>query len=155
MTEKLSASKEEPFFDLIRISSGADRTIGMIYQGETPICLSLELPWLDNKRNVSCIPAGVYDCIWVVHPHWPKSPVALVREVKDRAGILLHPANLPGEIRGGIAPGLELTTSGVGQSVNALKKLRNFTKESEFFLRISWSSRTMQPVINLARDTLQ
>lgn len=155
MKDKPSASQEEPFFDLVRMPSGSNRTIGMIYQGEIPICLSLELPWLDNKRNVSCIPAGVYDCLWVVHPRWPNSPVALVREVKDRSGILIHPANAPKEIRGCIALGLELTETGVGQSINAVKKLRNFTKGTEFFLRISWSSRTMQPITNLARDNLQ
>ena len=36
-------------------------TLGVVKFGKFQ-CLSLELPWLDNKTNVSCIPPGVYEC---------------------------------------------------------------------------------------------
>jgi len=38
-----------------------DRTLGSIYSPQGGIiCKTLELPWLDNKRSVSCIPEGKY-----------------------------------------------------------------------------------------------
>jgi len=36
-------------------------TIGVAKFGKFQ-CLTLELPWLDNKTNVSCIPPGIYKC---------------------------------------------------------------------------------------------
>jgi hypothetical protein len=38
-----------------------DRTVGYIVtSGGTNICKTLERPWADNERNVSCIPEGTY-----------------------------------------------------------------------------------------------
>lgn len=39
-----------------------DRTLGSIYSPQGGIiCKTLELPWLDNKRSISCIPEGTYE----------------------------------------------------------------------------------------------
>ena len=38
-----------------------DCTIGTIEVGKFR-AFTLELPWLNNQRNISCIPAGLYEC---------------------------------------------------------------------------------------------
>lgn len=54
-------------------------------------CKCLELPWLDNQKNISCIPDGVYDVekySSVKHPDtfW-------IKDVPNRTGILIHMGN--------------------------------------------------------------
>jgi hypothetical protein len=54
-------------------------------------CDTLELPWRDNERNVSCIPEGVYA---VVPRHSPKYGNHLhVTGVDGRSLILIHWGN--------------------------------------------------------------
>ena len=39
-----------------------DRTLGSLYSPQGGILAKiLELPWLDNKRSISCIPEGTYE----------------------------------------------------------------------------------------------
>jgi hypothetical protein len=49
---------------------------------------SLELPWLNNQRNVSCIPEGTYNVI----KDYDKNVFRLLW-VRDRSGILIHIGN--------------------------------------------------------------
>jgi hypothetical protein len=56
---------------------------------------SLELPWLNNERKVSCIPAGTYDCERIQHPKY--GHCWLVKDVPGRDGILLHIGNFASE----------------------------------------------------------
>lgn len=64
----------------------------------------LERSWNMNARENSCIPEGVYS----LHPHsGPRfQDVWGLSHVPARSAILIHPANLPGELQGCIAPGL-------------------------------------------------
>lgn len=57
---------------------------------------TLELPWRDNARQRSCIPAGVYQCALVNSPRF--GLVYGVRDVPGRTHILIHPANLAGDV---------------------------------------------------------
>jgi len=76
------------------------------------VCKTLELPWKDNERNVSCIPEGFYD---VVPRQSPKYGNHLhVLDVPNRSLILFHHANFAGsknprtghsDLRGCIAVG--------------------------------------------------
>ena len=51
-------------------------------------CLTLELRWLDNKRNVSCYPAGVYDVQKITRPNGKLAFHVL--NVPNRSAILFH-----------------------------------------------------------------
>ena len=62
-------------------------------------CRTGELPWFNNARNVSCIPEGVYDCVLIRSRKFGQ--VFLVKEVKNRSGILFHSGNLSGSKRDG------------------------------------------------------
>ncbi len=62
-----------------------------------------ELPWRDNARGLSCIPAGVYRCVWARSPRLKRSTYRIMG-VRDRSGVLFHSANLMGDkTRGFIA----------------------------------------------------
>lgn len=69
-------------------------------------CPTLELPWRENQRNVSCIPVGVY----VVVPHTSKKfgKCFWIQDVPNRMGILIHSGNTIGDIRGCILVGQNL-----------------------------------------------
>jgi hypothetical protein len=59
-------------------------------------CYSLELPWHDNKRSISCIPAGVYDVELRQSPKYGK--IYWVRRVPNRSYILIHSGNFGGDV---------------------------------------------------------
>jgi len=54
-------------------------------------CKSIELPWLNNQRNVSCIPEGTYNVIKDYSVH--RGNIFRLLWVRDRSGILVHPGN--------------------------------------------------------------
>ena len=56
-----------------------------------PFCVTMELPEKGNKRNVSCIPAGLYN--GVVSRTLKHGVVPVILGVKDRTGILIHKGN--------------------------------------------------------------
>jgi len=84
-----------------------DVTKGRIYFNDVEICQSIELPWLHNVQEMSCIPEGEYR---LLHRHTEKFGHHLeVDMVPERKGILFHPANhAQKELRGCIAPVMEI-----------------------------------------------
>jgi hypothetical protein len=94
------------------------------------VCHTIELPWLQNKRNVSCIPEGRYE---LKKRYTSKRGHHLVvHNVHGRDGILLHPANdAQKELRGCIAPVTKLIGPGKGsQSRLANEKLKALVLEA-------------------------
>jgi len=87
------------------------------------ICYTIELPWLNNEKGVSCIPEGEYLIRKRYSPkhHWHLEIVG----VPNRKTILFHPANdALTELRGCIAPVLQLSGTGKGlQSRAAFQSL--------------------------------
>lgn len=81
---------------LIRIEHTDEGTFGVLAFGREH-CRSLELPWRDNRRQVSCIPTGRYRCSMVNSPRFGR--VYGVRDVPGRSSILIHAANLAGDVR--------------------------------------------------------
>jgi hypothetical protein len=79
-----------------------DCTIGRLEAGDLQ-CFTLELPWQDNKRNISCIPKGEYPYRIAVSPKFGRT--IHVDEVPDRSHILIHPGNYTTQIQGCILPG--------------------------------------------------
>lgn len=55
----------------------------------------LELPWRNNKRQLSCIPEGEYLCRWIKSPRF--GWVYTVCDVPGRGNILIHPGNFAGD----------------------------------------------------------
>ena len=91
-------------------------TNGALFYNQRFLGFTIELPWLDNARTISCIPEGVYPLKtrysekFKHHLH--------VENVKGRSLILLHPANnAQKELKGCIAPVLQL--SGLGKGISS------------------------------------
>jgi len=94
-----------------RIRNEEKQTIGngYVYNNEGHIIhkfYTLELPWKNNERNISCIPLGIYDVKkrtskkFGDHFH--------VLNVQGRSYILLHPGNFYTDIRGCILVGQDI-----------------------------------------------
>jgi hypothetical protein len=73
----------------------ADETLGkmFVFDGLNKLyeCYCLELPWLNNEHNVSCIPEGSYTVI--KYSDTKHKDVFWVQDVPDRDGILIHKGN--------------------------------------------------------------
>ena len=93
---------------LIRDTFTKESTVGELFINGEGICDTLENAWLDNQRNISCIPEGEYP----VRIRLPRESATrdymhlLVKDVKDRDYILFHIGNTAKDTRGCILVGL-------------------------------------------------
>jgi len=78
-------------------------TQGMLLLNGQFICYTIELPWIQNKRNISCVPEGLYT---LQKRYSPRFKYHLhLKNVIGRSLILIHPANdTKKELEGYIAP---------------------------------------------------
>ena len=92
---------------LIRLNKNDKQTLGrfFIFDGLDIIfeCCTLELPWNENKRNISCIPTGEYKV--KIRESEKYGLHYQVENVMMRDYILIHPANYYKQLRGCIAVG--------------------------------------------------
>lgn len=109
---------------LQRQPSKPNGTNGEIRHNGTRLCYTIELPWKNNQRRISSIPAGRYP-LGKRYSQKFKSHV-LLENVPNRDLILIHPANNAlKELNGCIAPVTAITGDGRGnQSVAANTKVR-------------------------------
>lgn len=66
-------------------------------------CKTLELPWLNNERQKSCIPSGLYKVTPRTSPKYGLH--YLINKVKNRDTILIHHGNYKTDILGCILVG--------------------------------------------------
>jgi len=87
---------------------------GILRQAQNDIlCYTIELPWLDNRHGVSCIPEGKYELVKRYSKKFGEH--LLLQGVANRSLILVHPANdAQKELKGCIAPVSILTGEGKG-----------------------------------------
>lgn len=67
-----------------------DRTLGSFYREDEVIAKTLELPWLDNARSISCIPEDDYEVIKQPPKESRPYPYFRLPNVPGRDGILIH-----------------------------------------------------------------
>ena len=106
----------------------------------------IELPWKDNQRNISCMPAGIYKAIAV--RRFSNGKYALwVQDVPGRSQIMVHTANYVRDLRGCLAPGRffrDLDKDGivdVGMSQSVMDELQKHIPlgtEIEYHVIDSW-----------------
>jgi hypothetical protein len=77
------------------VESTDQGTISEVYINGKMIQYVIEPPWRDNKPQVSCIPQGVYTCVWHTSPKYGE--VYMVTEVPGRSLILKHWGNFGGD----------------------------------------------------------
>ena len=84
-----------------------DCTIGRLTLSGGFQCFTLELPWLENMPNVSCIPAGTYKAFKRISSR--NGPVFELRNVPQRSSIQCHSGNYTRQIEGCILAGSSVT----------------------------------------------
>ena len=71
-------------------------TVGKIIVLDGPIqvfeAYTLERPWVDNERMVSCVPAGMYEMRYEYSPKFNRNLWEL-KDVPNRSEIKFHAAN--------------------------------------------------------------
>lgn len=83
-----------------------DCTLGRLTVGSFQ-CFTLELPWLENQRGISCIPRGTYRA---VKRNSPKNGAVFeLRNVPQRSNIQCHAGNYTRQIEGCILVGSSIT----------------------------------------------
>jgi hypothetical protein len=81
-----------------------DCTIGRLaLSGSAFQCFTLELPWKENERGVSCVPKGKYQAFKRQSPK--NGLVYELANVKDRTNIQGHSGNFTRQIEGCILHG--------------------------------------------------
>lgn len=89
---------------LTRTASTLQGTSGILQFG-TGECRTLELPWKDNAKKISCVPTGSYLLAWSYSPHFGMCYHLL--DVPGRSAVLIHPANFAGSVADGFTTQLE------------------------------------------------
>ena len=149
---------------LLRHETGDQGTFGEIIVVDKHLCVTLELPWRNNAKGKSCVPAGTYIFRW--RKDSPKHGACYEADPDDeapnRTNVQIHSANLAGDVdkgyvsqlEGCIAPGMAIGTfkagsspagkldqSGVVGSKKANADLVSMFKMEPFKLEIQWESK--------------
>ena len=80
--------------EIFRLRRSNQGTEGLLVS-EDFNCRTLELPWRENRRQISCIPAGIYDVEMRLSNKYGR--IYWVRKVPDRTYILIHSGNYAGD----------------------------------------------------------
>jgi len=111
---------------LQRLYQGKDCTIGTLSAGRDVLCHTLENPWKNNKKNLSCIPEGFYSCVPYSSEKYPD--VWEVINVKGRTNILIHIGNYADDTEGCILVGSNVAYNAKNMITNSsitMKKLHS------------------------------
>jgi len=88
---------------IIRMEENQEGTFGILAIDRKMFCLTLELPWRQNKKNESSIYPGCYDC--VRKKSWKHGETFEVKNVYNRKHILFHIGNTIDDTKGCILLG--------------------------------------------------
>lgn len=104
----------------------SDCTVGRLtIAGHKWYCPTLELPWLGNESNRSCIPEGDYTYRVAPSPSRGRN-VIWIDKVPQRSAIQIHEGNYTNQIRGCILVGdgfRDLNGDGIPDVTNSLATL--------------------------------
>lgn len=106
-------------------------TNGTLFSSSKYLCQTIELPWRNNQRNISCIPEGKYE----IQPRFSRKfkHHLILKNVTNRSFILIHPANdAERDLEGCIAP--VTCMSGIGKGLysrNAMQKLLSLVYQAK------------------------
>lgn len=130
---------------LVRFLYRDDVTFGVLHMDGMPLNIcTVEEPWKDNQRGISCIPKGTYKC--TKYNGTINKDVWYIQDVENRKDVLIHIANTTDDIEGCIGVGLSFgkvygkkskrNLPGVLNSTAALNKLRELIGPNSFMLTI-------------------
>lgn len=110
---------------IIRETFTDKSTIGKLFVNGEYFCYTLELPYRDNQRRISCIPSGEYKVrLRLARESATRDYLhLLVQDVPDRTYILFHRGNRPSHTKGCILVGQTYEQDFVGNSTLAMDLL--------------------------------
>jgi hypothetical protein len=124
-------------FVLIRRAYESTQVLGnlALFDDLKPIfyCRTIELAWLDNKNDISCVPTGKYTMVWEHSPKFNRNLWEL-KNVPGRSEIKFHVANFARNLNGCIGVGdlhTDLDQNGtrdLRNSANTLQKIHQLTQ---------------------------
>ena len=114
---------------LNRIISTDEGILGLLHSNGSPISVTLERPWKDNKAWESSIPFGMYPLTRLDKSKAFNYPHYLLEGVQDRTFIKIHVANYPSELHGCIGVGSYFANGSI-----AICKSRNAMDHVMWFL---------------------
>lgn len=117
---------------ILRLTDDGTETQGVFVAAGKAFAVSLERPWLDNKPEISCIPAGTYLCKRRWSDHFQRE-VFEISDVPGRTNILIHPANLVTQLEGCVAIAEKYMGDQVQESGEAFEKLMTMFKDKDSF----------------------
>lgn len=130
---------------LNRVNESDKQTLGYLtlYDGLEKVfeCVTLELPWVANMQNVSCIPKGVYKVVPRCSPKYKNH--FILEDVPNRKYILIHTGNYNTHTKGCILVGDRFAQINddslldIAASRRTLDELLDTTKGHGFELTIS------------------
>lgn len=128
---------------------GEVQTIGDVYVYDDKHhlkyrCFTLELPWRENQRRISCIPAGTYNVI--KHKSKKFGDSFWVLNVPGRSEILWHYGNYKNDTLGCILPGrnlVDLNSDGNVDVTSSRVTMRSLfmLMPNQFTLKIEWKGK--------------
>lgn len=122
---------------LKRVSHTELGTFGVMLYKAIPFCVTLELPWKDNIKNISCILEGTYSVGQI-----DNDTAFDILSVPGRTGIQIEVANTVSQLKGCIAIGESFEPlagyPAVRDSKLAFSRLKNdiLKNENKFYLEI-------------------
>jgi len=123
-----------------RVASKMFGTFGVFMLSDgTPFAVTLERPWADNKKGLSCIPANIYLCKRIKSGKF--GDTFEVDGVPGRDAILFHKGNINNDTHGCILVGEQFEplggVPGIAASAKGFAEFLSVTKdESSFVLEI-------------------
>jgi hypothetical protein len=126
---------------ILRISDHGEATHGVFLADGRPELVTLERPWLNNARNISCIPDGAYRCVKTTNRHLGAGTIIPVTfeivGVPDRSGILFHAGNIVSQSEGCVMFGLQWDSEDspftILGSAAAMRRFNHLTKDNKEF----------------------
>jgi hypothetical protein len=135
---------------LTRTETDERGTFGVFRTDSGFECYTVELPWRNNEKGRSCIPAGTYIFNWRKDSpkHGECYEMATDTEAPGRENVQIHSANWADQLLGCIAPGRSIQeiqhpsgekVKGVTSSKDALAGLETDLGQRSFELNIVWA----------------
>ena len=115
---------------------------GTVFNGSIPIFhfKTMELPWLENQRRISCIPEGTYKTLRHTSPRFGQT--FWLQDVTGRAEILTHKGNYTRDTLGCILPGKDhkdINNDGIPDVTSSGETMQHLLNmmPAEFTIKIS------------------
>jgi hypothetical protein len=136
-------------FELKRIDCDEAGIFGLLIHKKKIVCVTLELPWKNNEKNISCIPSGIYLFEPIKSPQFGN--VYEILEVPNRSHILFHAGNTIKNTKGCVLTGSSMMLRAhwygggdyikkVYYSIKALNQLKGIAGSETSILNITGSS---------------